>query len=158
MNEKRHTCTQHDCQNLHREEVLMRRVRLPTLRERAYDIRNQRFALRASTAFESDHVPIEIPAHPITQESMAQMLGLSKPRVSIALDDLEDQQLICQRYLETFSRVCHRLLRESHARRSPRSCESSKERTRRGSVAGVRRTSTESSGLPGLGILKLMHH
>lgn len=61
----------------------------------------------------------------LTQESIAHLLGLSRPRVSIALADLEDKQLIRQRHgrlrivnprgLETCSCACHRVLREPHA-------------------------------------------
>jgi CRP-like cAMP-binding protein len=58
----------------------------------------------------------------LTQESIAQMLGLSRPKVSVALANLEEQQLIRQRHgrlrivnprgLEACSCACHRALRE----------------------------------------------
>jgi CRP-like cAMP-binding protein len=64
----------------------------------------------------------------LTQESIAHMLGLSRPRVSVALTNLEEKQLIRQRHgrlrivnprgLEACSCECHRVLRDhtpSHA-------------------------------------------
>ena len=64
----------------------------------------------------------------LTQESIAHMLGLSRPKVSVALADLEEQQLIRQRYgrlrivnprgLEACTCECHRALR-AHASFTP---------------------------------------